>query len=137
MTPPCKVIRCSSCLFSKQMCQTNAAAAIMAFYSLIRYCCTCIALRVLRYASQFVTLLAAHTAFVTAALCVLHATSFISSFVPLHSTRSQLTHLQQGRASLFAGLNTSHKGMHQPFRKQALQYSLGSISLHYVIHSLQ
>ncbi|MGI8893402.1 MAG: hypothetical protein ACR2GN_08070 [Bacteroidia bacterium] len=43
-------------------------------------------LRVLRYASQFVTLLAAPTAFVRAATCVLHATSFISSFVPLHPT---------------------------------------------------
>ena len=81
------------------MCQTNAAAAIRAFYSLLWYCCTCIALRVLRYASQFVTLLAAHTAFVTAALV-----SFMPprSFLPslrFITPRSQLDHLLQGRAS--------------------------------------
>jgi len=82
------------------MCQTNAAAAMKAVYSLLRYCCTCIALRVLRFATQFVTLLAAHTAFVTAALV---------SFTPLRSflppfrfitPRSQLIHLLQGWASL-------------------------------------
>jgi hypothetical protein len=37
-------------------------------------------------ATQFVTLLAAPTAFVRAATCVLHATSFITSFVTLHYT---------------------------------------------------
>jgi hypothetical protein len=58
------------------MYQTNAAAAIKSFYKLSWYCCTCIALRVLRFATQFVTLLAAHTAFVTAA---------IVSFTPLRS----------------------------------------------------
>ncbi len=50
---------------------------------LLWYWNTCIALQVLRYAAQFVTLLAAHTAFITAATCVLHATSFSPSFVPL------------------------------------------------------
>jgi hypothetical protein len=58
--------------------QTNAAAAINLFKALLWFCCTCIALRVLRYASQFVTLLAAHTAFVTAAFV---------SFMPPHSFR--------------------------------------------------
>jgi len=99
--------------------------------------------------------------------CVLHATSFISSFVPLHYTtfaakpfaprqatvsftplrsflpsfrfitpRSQLNHLLQGRASQ-ATHKAIHMGMHLPFRKPSLQYSLGFIPLHYVIHSLQ
>jgi hypothetical protein len=58
------------------MCQTNAVAAMKSVYKLLWYCCTCIALRVLRYATQFVTLLAAHTAFVTAATV---------SFTPLRS----------------------------------------------------
>ena len=82
------------------MCQTNAAAAMKAVYSLLWYCCTCIALRVLRFATQFVTLLAAHTAFVTAA-----PVSFkpLRSFLPpfrFIPPRSQLIHLLQGRASL-------------------------------------
>jgi hypothetical protein len=77
--PRCKVKRCSSCLFGKQMRQTSAAAAIRLFKALLWYCCTCTALRVLRYASQFVTLLAAHTAFVTAAPV---------SFMPPHSFRA-------------------------------------------------
>lgn len=94
--PRCKVIRCSSYLFGKQMCQTNAAA-MKSGYKLLWYCCTCIALQVLRYASQFVTLLAAHTAFVTAV---------IVSFKPLRSflppfrfipQRSLPDHLPQGR----------------------------------------
>lgn len=81
--PRCKVKRCSSCLFGKQMRQTSAAAAIKQFINLERYCCTCTALRVLRYATQFVTLLAAHTAFVTAAPV---------SFMPPHSFRSHSVH---------------------------------------------
>jgi len=92
------------------MCQTNAAAAIKAVYNLLWYCCTCIALRVLRFATQFVTLLAAHTAFVTAALV---------SFTPLRSflppfrfitPRSQLIHLLQGWASLANTTDTPHRG---------------------------
>ncbi len=39
------------------MCQTNAAAAIRAFYSLLWYCCTCIALRVLRSLSHCLQLI--------------------------------------------------------------------------------
>jgi hypothetical protein len=50
--------------------------------------------------------------------CVLHATSFITSFVPLHYTRSQLTHLLQGRASLAKPQKPCIKGMHQPFASQ-------------------
>ena len=74
------------------------------------------ALRVLRCATQFVTLLAAHTAFVTAAPV---------SFMPLHSfrpsfryitPRSQPDHLLQGMAHY-----PTHKAkaqvMHIPFRK--------------------
>ena len=84
-------------------------------YKLLWYCCTCIALRVLCYATQFVTLLAAHTAFVTAATV---------SFTPLRSLlpsfrfitpHSQLNHLLQGRASLAKPQKLHTKGMHQPF----------------------
>lgn len=119
------------------MCQTNAAAAMKAVDSLLWYCCTCIALRVLRFATQFVTLLAALTAFVTAA---------IVSFTPLRSflpsfhfitPRSQPIHLLQGWASHTNTTEARHNGNAPAFRKPALQYSPGSISLHYVIHSLQ
>jgi len=118
------------------MCQTNAAAAMKSIYKLLWYCCTCIALWVLRYATQFVTLLAAHTAFVTAATV---------SFTPLCSLlpsfrfitpRSPPDHLLQGRAFLPTH-KSSNQSMHLPFRKQSLQYSPGFITLHYVIHSLQ
>ena len=93
------------------MCQTNAAAAMKAVYSLLWYCCTCIALRVLRYATQFVTLLAAHTAFVTAATV---------SFTPLRSLlpsfrfitpRSQLNNLLQGMGCI-AKHNSKHMQPH-------------------------
>jgi hypothetical protein len=87
------------------MCQTNAAAAMKAVYSLLWYCCTCIALRVLRFATQFVTLLAAHTAFVTAApVSCKPLRSFLPPlrFIP---PRSQLIHLLQGRASLLPVTN--------------------------------
>ena len=81
------------------MCQTNAAAAMKAVYKLLWYCCTCIALRVLRYATQFVTLLAAHTAFVTAApVSFMPPRSFLPS-LRFITPRSQLDHLLQGRAS--------------------------------------
>ena len=68
--------------------------------------------------------------------CVLHATSFITSFVPLHYTTFA--------ANTFASKLASHSktqcnthGNAPAFRKPMLQYSPGSIPLHYVIHSLQ
>ncbi len=66
------------------------------------------------------------------------------SFMPLHSLRpslryitprSYLNNLLQGMAHLpHTNQNTV---MHIPFRKPPLQYSLGSIPLHYVLHSFQ
>jgi len=89
----------------------------------------------LRYATQFVTLLAAHTVFVTAATV---------SFMPLHSFRPSFRFITPRSQLLYcykawhtSGTQGKAKVMHKPFRKPALQYSLGSIPLHYVIHSLQ
>ena len=60
-----------------------SATAIKLFITLLWYCCTCNALRAaitgLSYSLQF--LLIPHGSY-----CVLHATSFITSFVPLHYT---------------------------------------------------
>lgn len=68
--------------------------------------------------------------------CVLHATSFISSSVPLHYTTFAARPFAARHGTLS---NTQSKAqvMHIPFRKPTLQYSLGSIPLHYVLHSLQ
>jgi hypothetical protein len=116
--------------------QTSAAAAIHLFIALLWYCCTCTALRVLRFATQFVTLLAAHTAFVTAApVSFLPPHSFRPSFRSI-TPRSQPDHLLQGMAHY-----PTHKAkaqvMHIPFSQAMLQYSLGSIPLHYVLHSFR
>ena len=88
------------------------------------------ALRSLSHCLQF--LLIPHGSF-----CVLHATSFISSFVPLHYITFVAIHLLQGMASHHKAQLLGRAGMHIPFRKHTLQYSLGSIPLHYVLHSLQ
>ena len=59
-------------------------------YKLLWYCCTCIALRVLRYATQFFTLLAAHTAFLTAAfVSFTPLRSFLPRFTSFRHVRSQ------------------------------------------------
>ncbi len=67
------------------------------------------------------------------------------SFMPLHSfrpslrfitPRSYLKNLLQGMAH-FAHSQIKAQAMHIPFRKPTLQYSLGSIPLHYVLHSFQ
>ncbi len=67
------------------------------------------------------------------------------SFMPLHSfrpslrfitPRSYLKYLLQGLAHL-ATLKAKHKWCTFLFAKPSLQYSLGSIPLHYVLHSLQ
>jgi len=86
----------------------QCSSANKSVYKLVRYWHTCIALRVLRFATQFVTLLAAPTAFVRAATCVLHATSFISSFVTLHYTTFAALILLQGIAHFPA-----HRAMHK------------------------
>lgn len=68
--------------------------------------------------------------------CVLHATSFITSFVPLHCTTFAAIHFAS-RHGLHSIHTNQHTCSHIPFRKPTLQYSLGFITLHYVIHSLQ
>ena len=79
------VNRCSSFVVSKQSCQTIAAAAInlfIIFYGIaapaMPFGCSA-SLRSLACCLQF--LLIPHGSY-----CVLHATSFITSFVPLHYT---------------------------------------------------
>ncbi len=75
------------------------------------------ALRVLRYASQFVTLLAAHTAFVTAApVSFMPPHSFRPSFRSI-TPRSYPKHVLQGMASLSHSRCHYTNGMHIPFRK--------------------
>ena len=69
--------------------------------------------------------------------CVLHATSFISSFVPLHYTTFAAKPFATWQGIPSHTQKTIQMGMHLPFRKPSLQYSLGFIPLHYVIHSLQ
>ena len=116
--------------------QTSAAAAIRLFKALLWYCCTCTALRVLRYASQFKHTACSSYGIRHGSSCVLHATSFISSFVPLHYT----TFVARPFAARHGTLsNTQSKAqvMHIPFCKPTLQYSLGSIPLHYVLHSFR
>jgi hypothetical protein len=68
--------------------------------------------------------------------CVLHTTSFISSFVPLHFTTFAAC-LFASRHGTLSGTQSKAQVMHIPFSKLSLQYSLGSIPLHYVLHSLQ
>ena len=89
----------------------------------------------LHYVPQFVTLLAAPTAFVRAATCVLHATSFISSFVTLHYTSFIACHCCKAWHTCHTQIKA--QVMHIPFRKPTLQYSLGSFPLHYVLYSFQ
>ena len=69
--------------------------------------------------------------------CVLHATLFITSFVPLHYTSFAAKPFASRPGIPCQSQKPCTEGMHQPFRKPALQCSPGSISLHYVIHSLQ
>ena len=68
--------------------------------------------------------------------CVLHATLFISSFVPLHYT-TFAARLFAARHGTLSNTQSKAQVMHMPFRKPTLHYSLGSIPLHYVLHSLQ
>jgi hypothetical protein len=99
---------------------------------LLWYASNCNALRAatagLSYCLQFLRLR-------SGSYCVLHATSFITSFVPLHYTSFAAIHLLQGMSCIPSTL--SNTCSHIPFRKPTLQYSLGSIPLHYIIHSLQ
>ena len=133
------VNRCSSFVVSKQSCQTNAAAAIHSFITLVWYCCTCIALRVLsrRWRDYAVCHAAcSSSSFLTAAPV---AFTPLCSFLPpfrFISPRSQLAVCFKA-GSRHQSTKANTQAGHQPLHKLPLQYSLGSIPLHYVIHSLQ
>ncbi len=71
----------------------------------------------LRFATQFVTLLAAPTACVRAATCVLHATSFITSSVPLHYTTFVAKQLASSHGIPPHRTKQLHSGMHIPLRQ--------------------
>jgi hypothetical protein len=76
------------------------------------------------------------SSFLTAATCVLHATSFISSFVPLNYTTFAAKQFASRHGTLSTAQNKAQV-MHIPFAKPLLQYSPGSTPLYYVLHSLQ
>ena len=107
----------------------QCSSANSLFMSLARHWHTCIALRVLRCTTQFVTLLATPTAFVRAATCVLRPTSFITSYVPL-----PLHHVRSYSAASFHGFppasTQSHHTAGSTFHSAipTLQYSPGFIN---------
>lgn len=68
--------------------------------------------------------------------CVLYATSFISSFVPLHYTTFVACPFATRHGTL-SKAQSKPQVMHIPFRKPTLQYSLGFIPLHFVLHSFR
>ncbi len=86
LCPRCKVKRCSSCLFGKQMRQTNAAAAIKQFINLLWYCCTCIALRVLRSLSHCLQLIRHSSRQLLCPSC--HLIHFVLRSATLHHVRT-------------------------------------------------
>lgn len=95
------------------------------------------ALRVLRYASQFVTLLAAPSPSSRQLLCPsCHFVHFVLRSAPLHHVRSPTICYKAWHP--FA-LHNSYIKRECTYlsAKLTLQYSLGSIPLHYVLHSLQ
>lgn len=94
----------------------QCGSANKAVYKLVWYWHTCIALRVLRFATQFVTLLATPVACVRAATCVIHATSFISSSVPLHYTTFAAI-LFASRHGTLSHTQSKAQVMHMLFRK--------------------
>ena len=65
-------------------------------YKLLRHCCSCIALRVLRFTPQFVTLFPPPSCVRAALLSCTPLRSFLLSFAPFHHVRS--TSLLHGRA---------------------------------------
>lgn len=129
------VKRCSSFVVSKQSCQT---------IPLLQIC-------FLKTFKAFVKAGCPSGAPLCFAVCHAACSSFsfltaaIVSFTPLRSLllsfrfitpRSQLNYLHQGRATQSKTQCSTHWDA-PAFRKPSLQYSLGSIPLHYIIHSLQ
>jgi len=77
----------------------HCSSSNKSFYKLLWYCCTCNALRVLRFATQFVHAACSSSSFLTAAtVSFTPLRSFLPSFRFI-TPRSQLNHLLQGRAS--------------------------------------
>lgn len=68
--------------------------------------------------------------------CVLHATSFITSFVPLHYTTFVARPFAARHGTLSWAQRKGTSDAHT-FSQATLQYSLGSIPLHYVLHSFR
>ena len=107
------VKRCSSFVVSKQSCQTIAAAAIHLFINFYGIAAPAMpvgcsaSLHSLSCCLQF--LLIPHSSY-----CVLHATSFIPSFVLLHYTTFAAIYLFHGRTLLSYHITNTQAG-HQPF----------------------
>ncbi|MBS1632861.1 MAG: hypothetical protein JST10_09840 [Bacteroidetes bacterium] len=105
-------------------------------YKRLWYCCTCNALRVLRFATQFVMLLAVPPHSSRQLLCPSrHFVHYFLRSASLHLVRSFSFASRPGIP--LANTQTNTQGNAPAFRKPTLQYSPGSIPLHYVIHSLQ
>ena len=114
----------------------QCSSANSAVYKLLRHWHSCIARRggcfvSLRSLSHSLLLL--QPAF-GQLLVSFHATSFITSFVPFHYT-TFVTHTPLHRRATLELIHEPSTRDAQPFRKPSLLYSLGSISLHYVLHS--
>ena len=117
---------------SKQIRQTIAAAAInlfINFYGIaapaMPFGCSA-SLRSLSCRLQFLRLRSGSS-------CVLHATSFISSFVPLHYT----SFVAKPFASCWASQarhKATHKGMYQPFASQ--RYNTHRVSFRFTTSSI-
>ena len=97
-------------------------------YKLLWYCCTCNALRVLRFASQFVMLLAVPPHSSRQLLCPSrHFILYFLRSASLHLVRSYSFALRPGFP--FAIHKSTHKGMHQPFASQP--YNTHRVSFRY------
>ncbi len=118
--------------------QTNAAVPINLFKYFYGYWHTCIALRVLRCTTQFVTLLS---------LLMLSFGQLLVSFSPLHSLRPSFRyHYTSFAAITLLHFMASHLQVHKAntrreahFISQYLRYNTHRVplSLHYVLHSFQ
>lgn len=86
-------------------------------YKLLWYCCTCNALRVLRFATQFVMLLAVPPLSSRQLLCPSrHFVHYFLRYASLHLVRSYSFASRRGIP--LAIHEAAHKGMHQPFASQ-------------------
>ena len=91
--------------------------------------------KVLRYTTQFVTLFPPPSFVRAASVPCMPLRSFRPRYAPLHPFAARQFASSHGIPPHPCA--AMHGGMHMPFAKPALQYSLGSIMLHFVLHSLQ